>query len=202
MKLIKNYEKHLKPPFIQTGFINNLLSVDKRIRTYDIIGDLTENQDIGWFISKEHIFIPTGLPAIHHEIAHMVEMNNKKRLIQPDFGMKIYGSKKTSGPDVIAGFIREVRVRAIQHVLVNSKTDTFGDGADSMLNHCSWPDMAKRSLPLGRFKSWDDFAFYVLETYERTYNAWSLDRIESTWIKHLAVMQDFMETKDSSQSEE
>ena len=65
--------------------VHSLLSMDQRVRLYPLFGDVDGEK--GFFITRQHIYIPYVLPLIEHDIAHLLELTNSRRWTLPDWGM-------------------------------------------------------------------------------------------------------------------
>jgi hypothetical protein len=155
-------------------------------------GDVDE--DKGFFVTKSNIFIPYVLPKVEHDIAHMVELRNPKRWTMADWGMPRFDDHNIKPGPFFAALSREARTRAIQlymepEAVGNEKHTTFNQLANPY-----WKDMAKSLLPFGRFHSMKDVECWMGDLRERTYRAWSLDRIVHEWTVRLNHIQNWMET--------
>jgi hypothetical protein len=168
--------------------------MDSRIRLHSLLDDLDDEKF--FFISQRYIHIPYGFPPIEHELAHMVEMKNKERWTLPDLGMATFTDlDKVSPAGFFAGFAREIRVRAIQTHMMPEELNNKGGSIYNILNNqITWGDYAERNSPFGRFKSYTDVETWALDMRERTYKAWSLDRIEHEWRIRLTHIRNHMET--------
>lgn len=171
--------------------VQHLFGMDSRIRIYDFADEIYESPLKAYFIENEHIYIPCVLPAAEHEIAHMVEMKNPKRWTLPDWGMEFH-TKFTDDAGkrlFFAALTRETRVRAIQRHLTKSEWSPITE-------HIAWGGASiETRLPFGRFSTFKDVEMWSMDVHAKTYNAWSVDRIEHEWKIRLAHIQNFMETK-------
>lgn len=164
----------------ESKFAIDLVSMDSRILPRDTLNDV-----VFYKPGKNAIMFPYCLPSVAHEVAHVVEMNNFSRLVQDDFGMKLFFCKP-SPQMVFAAASRETRVRAIERHM----------GETSYLLHNNlWKSYCKESCPFGRFKTYSDVEDWYLDLDEKTYKAWSLDRIRHEWEIRLNYIRDWMETK-------
>jgi hypothetical protein len=155
-------------------------------------GDVDE--DKGFFVTKSNIFIPYVLPKVEHDIAHMVELRNPKRWTMADWGMPRFDDRNIKPGPFFAALSREARTRAIQLYL---EPEAVGNEEHTTFNQLAnpyWRDMAKSLLPFGRFQSMKDVECWVGDLRERTYRAWSLDRIVHEWTVRLNHIQNWMET--------
>lgn len=177
-----------------TSFVFHLLSMDNRIRLYPMFGEVDPNK--GFFLTKEHIYIPYLLPTIEHDVAHLLEMRNPQRWTMPDLGMSRFEDEEYKPSKMFAAFSREVRTRAIQTHMMRFETQQqkLDSTAYSQLNNPYWVDIARKCLPFGRFKSIEDVHNYNADLRARTHKRWCLDRIEHTWKIRLSHIQNYMET--------
>jgi hypothetical protein len=175
-------------------FTHHLLGMDSRIRLHAFVDDLDDEKF--FFIGKQYIHIPYVFPPVEHEIAHMVEMKNKKRWTEPDLGMATFTDLDRVKPaSFFAGLAREIRARAIQlHMMPEEMGNKGGTIYNILNNQITWGDYADRYSPFGRFKSYKDVETWALDMRERTYKAWSLDRIEHEWKIRLAHISNHMES--------
>lgn len=178
-----------------TGFGLSLFEMDSRIWVYGIFGGADKNEDMGYIPSKDRLLFPCGLPTATHEIAHMVEMKNLNRCLLPDWGMIPPSksgdySKWQSKAGFFAALSREIRVRAIERHMVGPR-----DTIVNILNNSTWKDMSGERLPFGRFDSMKTLSAWIDNLHQRTYNAWSLDRIRHEWTVRLDHIRHWMETK-------
>lgn len=175
--------------------VHELLAMDSRIRLPKLFGDVDENK--GFFVTKETIYIPYILPAIQHDIAHMLEINDHNRCLIPDWGMPRFDGKISVRP-FFAALAREVRTRAIQtHITVfASEEEKAQSTAYDQFNNSYWKELAEELLPFGRFKNSQDLTSWMAMLRERTHKAWNLDRIHSEWRTRLTCIQNWMETNN------
>jgi hypothetical protein len=180
-------------------FVVSLLKEEPRVRLHALADDVDE--DKFFFLTKEHIHIPYGFPAVEHEIAHAVEMTNEKRWLLPDWGLG-FGNKwekKMTASRMFASMSREIRVRAIQlHMMPEELERRHGTLINILNNEHAWGAWAKEFTPYGRFKNAQDVRAWADDLRDKTYRAWSLDRIRHEWTFRLAHMQNWMETKEAA----
>lgn len=179
-------------------FVNSLLSMDKRIRLCPLFGDVEE--DKGFFITKKHIYIPYSLPKVEHDLAHLVEMNAPRRWTMPDWGLPRFEKDVMPAGQVFAALSRECRTRAIQLHMETfpSEEAKFKSTSWSQLNNFYWADLVKSVLPFGRFKNYRDVEDWNAMLRERTFKAWSLERIRHAWEVRLNHIQHWMETANGA----
>lgn len=173
-------------------FVLNLLKMDSRIRVCPFYGDVEE--DKGFFVTKDNIFIPHVLPKVEHDIAHLVELKNSKRWTMTDWGMPRFEKDIIKPGPFFAALSREVRTRAIQ---LHMEPKAMGNENDTTYNQLAnpyWYDMTKKLLPFGRFKSMQDVGCWLGHQRECTYKAWCLDRIVHEWSVRLNHIRNWMET--------
>ena len=92
--------------------VHELLGMDERIRMNPLFGDVDPEK--GFFVTKNSIHIPFELPAIQHDIAHLLELTNCKRWVMADWGMPRFDGPNISARRVFSALSREIRTRAIQ----------------------------------------------------------------------------------------
>jgi hypothetical protein len=163
--------------------------MDERIRIFSLDADMDDDKSF-YIPRKDMILIPYDLPNLDHEVAHMVEMTNLDRCLLSDWGMKHNGSQffKNKAP-FFAALAREARVAAIQrHMRPDLNTMR-------PLSNPYWMDEAVKNVPFGRFKSYEDVMYWVMDINYKTYAAWSLDRIRHEWQIRLNHIQNWMEIK-------
>lgn len=185
-------------------FVRRMVESEPRFRFHDVGNDVYDDRQI-FVVTKDVIHLPVGLPTAEHEIAHAVEMKDKSRWLLPDWGL-IFGVKdwetKLTPSRFFASMAREVRVRAIEllinHTHRNDKTSTR---YNILNNEYAWGGLyTKRWLPYGRFKNYKDVQSWVHDLREKTWKAWSLERIEHEWMIRLAHMQNWMETSSQTRT--
>ena len=172
--------------------VQRLCAMEPRIRVCNLFGDIEE--DKGFFVTKSHIFIPHQLPKIEHDISHLLELRNSKRWTLPDWGMPRFNDATIKCGPFFAALCREVRTRAIQ---LHLEPETIGNETSTTWNQLAnpyWSDMTERLLPFGRFKCMKDVKCWMGDLRERTYQAWSLDRIDHEWKVRLDHIRNWMET--------
>lgn len=189
-------------------FVRQLFQGETRICMHDVGNDVFNDEKM-FVVTKDIIHIPYILPAVEHEIAHAVEMTDKSRWLLPDWGMKMEPFKSDSlsflpfmkikrlTPRMMfAAMSREVRVRAIQlHMLPESEHNNKKSSLYNILNNIVWGDWAKEMVPFGRrFKTYQDVNAWVNDLREKTFRAWSKDRIIHEWSIRLNYYQEWMET--------
>jgi hypothetical protein len=138
----------------------------------------------GYIPEKSQLFIAYQLPAIEHEIAHIVELNDINRLLKVDWGMESgfeFGAKQ-----FFAAVTRETRVRAIQTYLFNDNKDR------SVLSNPRWVESAKKYIPFGRYKTYKDFVIWHDDLFLKTLVAWSFDRIMHEWKSRADFIENWM----------
>ena len=181
--------------------VYTMLSMDSRICLSPFFGDVDENK--GFFITKEAIHIPYTLPTIQHDLSHLLELKNSKRWTLPDWGMARFDDRRMpSSRQFFAAFSREVRTRAIQLHLTQFSCERVMRNSTTynQLNNPFWDELCKNYLPFGRFKSYQDVDVWMCSMREKTYKAWSLDRIYHEWKIRLSHIQNWMESHVEEQS--
>lgn len=177
--------------------VHELLGMDERIRLNPFFGDV--DPDKGFFITKSTIHIPFQLPAIQHDIAHLLELTNPKRWVMADWGMPRFDGPNISNRRVFAALSREIRTRAIQLHLTcfDCEKNKLCSTAYDQFNNPYWAELVQAHLPFGRFETFKDVRTWMADLRERTYNRWSLDRIQTEWKTRLTYIQNWMETTET-----
>lgn len=179
-------------------FTNYLLGMESRFLFPDIGNEVFGDKQF-FVVTKDYIYCPYVLPNPEHEIAHAVEMANPKRWLLPDWGLAFdpfTNERGLTSRMMFAAMSREVRVRAIElHMMPEYRNDKGSSKYNILRNEHAWGDWAKRYTPFGRFKNYDDVQAWVHDLREKTYRAWSLERIEHEWKIRLGVMREYMDTK-------
>jgi hypothetical protein len=190
-----------------TPFVRHLLKMEPRIRLSMFFGDVKNMT--GFFLTKEHIYFPCRIQPVSHELAHCVEMQDKRRWTMDDWGFALPPHMRKGAPKkyndarwqskggLFAAVSREQRVLAINSVispLAKDHHDYYGTKITTQLSwngfHSDW------YLPFGRFKTMKDVEVWLNDLFEKTVSHWSLDRIEAEWKVRLDHMQNWMETKE------
>jgi hypothetical protein len=185
--------KDLNAPMVHP-FIHEMIGMDERIRLSRFYGDV--EKDKGFFITKEFIHIPYALPSLCHDMAHLLELTNSKRWTMTDWGMPRFEKDTMSAKAVFAALSRETRTRAIQlHIsCFRNEEEKLASTSYNQLNNSYWSNLVRSNLPYGRFKTYRCVEEWVARLRERTYKAWSLDRIQHEWKVRLNHIQNWMET--------
>jgi hypothetical protein len=174
---------------------SSLLSMDKRIITYDKIGDLSAPALHGYIPTKNAIYIPYRFPLLNHELAHIIEMRDFVRLTKIDWGMRVFGRirrtdmlYRASDKGFFAGMSREIRVKAIERRLsgLGEPTQILSDG---------WLYDADNRLPFGRFDTFVHLSDWMNNLYQKTFCAWSGERVVAEWTRRLDFLRNWMETR-------
>ncbi len=180
-----------------TPFVRSLCEEEPRFRLYPMLEDIDKNKY--FFLTKQHIYIPFRFPTIEHEISHAVEMIDPKRWLLPDWGFANQPYISEKGLTARLAFVamaREIRVRAIRIHMQSEHLNKEGSSLYNILNNqLAWGEWARRFTPFGRFRNYNDVYAWANDLREKTYNAWSLDRITFEWSRRLTAMQNWMETK-------
>jgi hypothetical protein len=172
-------------------FVLRMFMKEERIKVYPMFGDQDDKKEFGYIPSKDKLLIPYDFPRASHEIAHMVEMNNPERWTKTDWGFpKIDNFMRGSANGFFAAFAREIRVKAIEDHIRTEPRCTEKD-----TDHMYWGPEAKKKLPFGRFKTFQDLEVWADDLREKTFKAWSPERIEAEWDIRLEHIQNWMETK-------
>lgn len=175
-------------------FVRQLLEMDDRFRLCEYFGDIQE--DKGFFVTKEFIHVPFILPRIEHDISHLLELTAARRWTMPDWGMPKFSADTIAPSAFFAALCRECRTRGIQLHLQKFQNEEakLRSTAWNQLNNPYWKEMTEKLLPYGRLKTMQDVQCWLDDLRDRTFNAWSLDRIQCEWKVRLNHIQNWMET--------
>ena len=180
----------LKNKLSLNDFVFHLLSLDDRIAFSDHPERLTGKSDFGLGVSKQYILFPTfGLVPPDHELAHFVEMQNKKRWLLPDLGMKIRPllKDKVSPTFLFATLARETRVDTLAFFFVGKRRRSF-------IARDKVAPIVEKALPFGRFRDLADVIQWEETIVSHTLRDWSKDRIEHEWKMRIAFFREYMDT--------
>lgn len=188
-------------------FIENLLSYSDKINRLDIkdnssivnrfLSDDLSNPSIDHIYSIENnkINIAYNIPFVRigHQIAHMVEINDLKKCLLPNWGFKTFQSFTPSKEHIFRAIARETRVRAIEKIIYSdylAPIDLFND-----INFY-WKDLVKNILPYGKFNSLEEVKDWCQSIEYSTLNIWSLDKIEYDWKIRIDYISNHLESKN------
>lgn len=172
-----------------------------RVRTLDFIYEKhTDNRynlhfkDVGYYPTKHTIYITSTFPHIAHEIAHMVEMKDINRCLLPDWGIVVQGkTENMSDKLLLAGYTRELKVRAIQELIYDNPQKEWNDKL--IWRNPYWIEEILKRAPLGRFRTEEDIIEWRNDLQYKTFNHWNRDRIKFEWNKRIEFLSDWMETR-------
>ena len=192
MSLIKDIEYQIQFRKINSfnkevinDFSSSLLKMDDRIKLCQMGYDIDSS---GAYIpTKTHIIIPVFLPLITHEISHLVEINPLERLLQNDFGMRIWPSISKKFWVALA---REVRVRAIESII---EPKPFS--SRKIEDNSEWLKMIEKAVPYGKFKDVKEVIEWTKHIHNTTIKQWDQERIRFEWCNRLDYLREWMETK-------
>jgi hypothetical protein len=180
-------------------FVLELIRGESRF-TFHGIGNHVFNDEKFFVVTKKTIHLPYGLPSVEHEIAHAVEMKDQKRWLLPDWGLAFKRFSKEehllTPRMMFVAMAREIRVRAIGLHMLSEKeqTNTQSTSYNILNNQHAWGAWARRMVPFGRFKTYQDVDAWANDLREKTFNAWCKDRIIHEWRIRLNHIQNWMET--------
>ncbi len=124
--------------------------------------------------------------ALHHQVSHMIEMQNLNRCLKDDWGLSFF-MKEFSKEQRIIAFVRECRVRAIEAVLQNKTLD------ETIYHHPLLDRDLNRIIPFKKFKTEKEFREWHSHIFETTYKKYSYDRIEHDWKKRIDFIANHIE---------
>jgi hypothetical protein len=130
------------------------------------------------------------LHLLDHELAHILEMSQLPRLLEKDFGIKEFIPVSRTRKSLFFLVLREVRVRAIQSRLMNK--EKIGD---EKINGPIF--LISENFKFGRFSNKKELEQYAYELYDRTYAAWTEERIRFEWNRRLEFIRNWMESKET-----
>lgn len=140
--------------------------------------------NFGWMPSSQGIYFSITLPRIAHEIAHALEINDRRMLLK-DFGMPF--GKPRSGREWFIAVAREARVRAIEQ-RINNQYDIWNP-----LDNQAWKEVLNY-LPFGRFRSDKDLVEWAHDMGKGTMSSWTRERIHFEFSRKAIVLNDFVES--------
>lgn len=187
------------------SFAHELISMSDRFKLYDTIYEVnvsipfvdkktTYKRQFGfvgevykavYIPTKNGIIMPTCMPTIDHEIAHIVEMNDITRIVKPDLGLNMGFKNSESHSEFFCVVAREAKVRAIQTSMGYKPIRIKDHGGFDVQAH----------LPYGRFQSYKNFLEWEEHLHTSTVKAWGKDRVMSEWKTRLDYIHNWMETK-------
>lgn len=184
-------------------FIAGLLGMEERFRFY--YGLSKRNDQDYYYPTKQYIFMPFTtdndfVASAAHEIAHMVEMQNYKRCLLPDWGMHA-GPKKNTPSEYFAMLARETRVRAIEMIIApfSCEKEKQSSTRYDIFNNPYFGSELKKMIPFGRFKNAQEVKDWTYALRDRTLRDWSRERIFEEWKNKLDYIRDWMETSEDKQ---
>jgi len=139
------------------------------------------------------IYIPgASFIKLEHEVAHFLEMSSLKRLTYTDMGMSdAQGSFNSKG--YFAAFVRELRVRQIQRVLMDEPgANNPVNGFDDIIRNPCWhaPD-SKRFLNKEQAQEW------AIDIANKTRKTWTHEKIRHEFQTRIDYMQNWMSSSPS-----
>ena len=187
MIICNSYKK--KIPEFYEYLLNQLNAVE-------IFGDVQDGlpwEAIHYHPTKEKINIHTSfIIKLSHELSHMIEMSDHKRLIMIDFGIKKYYPKTNKGQ--LQSIARESRAKGIQTRLVK-----IAFGYENMLYHRLASDFIQPfKEPFGRFNNKADVNKWSENITKSAFEEWTEDKIIDKWKHKSQFINDWMNATLSS----
>jgi len=169
------------------GFAINLVSqFNNFIYTENIMMDKNGNP-VGYYPSKDYVFMTLYPPHIYHEISHILEFKESEfhRLTMPDFGFSngSFGFKNSS--NYIKAVARESRVRGIQSVF---------DKRSNFKNDLYFEQKMSKYLEGSKFSSMKEVEKWADSIVVSTAKKWSMDRIEHEWQIRMDYIKNWQES--------
>jgi hypothetical protein len=125
-----------------------------------------------------NILLPLQFPRITHEIGHMVEINDIKRIFKNDWGQKML-TKYHSTSSQFAALAREQRVYTLEKIMgFESPYELRSDA-----NH-GW------KMTSDKFKTQVETNAWLYRIVEKTRADWNKDRIEHEWFKRINMLRE------------
>jgi hypothetical protein len=145
-------------------------------------------------VLEDRIMIPDGcLIELSHEIAHIIEMNDDRRIVMDDMGFASLSNQGKTHKYWLPALAREAKVRAIEMVMVgeNVTFDPMKMGTFNPLNNKGWHKaihLAKDANP-SKFATDDDVIDWVEQIQRTTIKNWDMDRINSVWAQKVEYIE-------------
>lgn len=187
-----NYTTYGKliPPFFQ-----DLLKQISKINIFSFDAAFpVPSKTIHYRPYKSGIAIYTSpIIKLSHELSHMIETRDNRRLLQFDYGMRKYFPTTHKGQ--LQAVAREARTRGIQTRMVEC---AFGNA--TLLIHRAADLLIKPfDKPVAKFNTSKELLDWSAAITQKTYNDWSKERIIEEWNKKAEFINHWLETSGLNQ---
>lgn len=174
-----------------SNFARHLLSTNNIIQLVQGSNPNRSSEYLAYLVNDKQITISIffGDRILYHELAHIIELNNLNRLTQTDFGFINFNYKNVSDKYYLAGFWREIKVRAIQDRIAERKPEYTNKNC--YIRNFSWVQNAINRIqknPIGKFKTNQDVIDNTNSYYLKVYNDYTFDKIEFEWQKRMKFL--------------
>lgn len=171
---------------------------EERVRLFYLGSDLAQkqqlfykqNRGIGYIPNKDIVYFAYNLPAIGHEIAHMVEMQDIKRCIIDDWALSSSSLEKKNNRNLFRSFVREFRVWTIESRIFNPSLKELKELPNKKL----WLDDVERRLPYGRFETKSHLDDWMWHFQTTTFQSYPIDRVINDWNVRVDFIKNWMES--------
>ncbi len=176
-----------KSIFPNNKFVEHLLSYLDGIGLYTHIFLIDDDIDkifgAGKFIAYHpningNIMLPLQFPRITHEIGHMVEINDIKRIFKNDWGQKRLTQYSKTGSK-FAALAREQRVFTLEKIMGHENPNELRSDANT-----AW------RMTSDKFKTQAETDAWLYRIVEKTRAEWNKDRIEHEWFKRINMLRE------------
>ncbi len=167
-----NYTEYKKaiPKFYQ-----QLLDQISKVQLFSTIKFVPPHEQIHYQPTKDGIKLHMSeLIKLSHELAHLIEVKDNRRLVLPDYGMPTYFPKTTKGQ--LQAIAREARVRGIQTRLIEIAFGRYHLLVHQLSHTYLQPFAANHKF--GTTQAVVDWSTSIME---RAYQDWTQDKILHDW---------------------
>lgn len=174
--------------FPSNKFMEHLLSNLDGISLYTHMFSSGLDDDFEKVISKDliaycpnfigNILLPIQFPRITHEIGHMVEINDLKRIFKNDWGQKRL-TKYAKKVSWFAALAREQRVYTLEKIMGFESAYELRSDANN-----AW------KMTSDKFKTQAETDAWLYRIVEKTRSEWNKDRIEHEWVKRINMLRE------------
>lgn len=170
------------PPLFQ-----EMLGKLKKVYLHSIDSSIIPPSSMTHYLpTKDGLHIYTSqVIKLSHELAHMVEVSDNNRLIQPDYGMKTYFPSTRTGQ--LQAVAREARARGIQTRLIEKAY-----GNCQMLAHRTADALIQPPGQAGKFKDGQEIIGWSAGITMTAYEYWDINKIMKAWDEKAKILNDWM----------
>lgn len=150
------------------------------------------DKPLAYLPTKQGLYFYVAIPTPEHEVAHLLEMNDRKRWTLNDFG--INSDPPDTPRPLLTGITRETKVRAIQSILANEPPNPL------WFKDRIWGNllMNRISFPFRSFAAFSHLEDYLASLYTKTIARWDFDRIHYEWEERAEHLNHYMETSNAA----